>query len=117
MKDKRIVDSRYSPRIPKLTRKVFMLFVCIVLLTLMFSKVNNENRSYTTGFFTILICFLVTLPIFYTMKVSFYTLLLYIIIIVLLGSLGYGWGIIGVVMNLDPLGLKKKKSNEKKISA
>ena len=113
MPDKKIVDSRYSGRIPLLTRKIIILFVCILILLLIFAKINNENKSYTTAFFTVLIFFMITIPLFYTMKKIYYVLLLYTIIIVILGTLGYGWGVVGVIVNLNPL---KKKPNEMKNS-
>ena len=56
---------------------------------------------------------MITIPLFYTMKKIYYVLLLYTIIIVILGTLGYGWGVVGVIVNLNPL---KKKTNEMKNS-
>ena len=114
MEIRRIVDSRYSGRIPLLTRKILTLFLCSMILLLMFSKINNENKSYVTAFFTMVIFFLIIIPFFFTMKKVYYLLLLYFIVLVTLGSLGYGWGLIGVLVNLNPL--KKKNPIEKKNS-
>lgn len=114
MGDRRIVDSRYSGRIPLLTRKILILFICSIILLLMFSKLNNDNKSYVTAFFTMVTFFLILIPFFFTMKKVYYLLLLYFIILVVLGSLGYGWGLVGVLVNLNPL--KKKNPNEKKNS-
>lgn len=105
--DKRIANSRYSRRQALITRKEILLMVCSLLLFLMFAKIGNENNSYTTAFFTSLVMFLVMIPFFYTMKKVYYVILIYAIILVLLGCLGYGWGIIGVIVNLNPLKTKK----------
>lgn len=114
MEEKRIVDSRYSGRIPLLTRKILILFLSSMILLLMFSKINNDNKSYVTAFFTMVTFFLILVPFFFTMKKVYYLLLLYFIVLVVLGSLGYGWGLVGVLVNLNPL--KKKTPNEKKNS-
>lgn len=114
MDDKKIVDSRYSGRIPLLTRKIIILFLCSLILLLMYAKINNDNKSYTVAFFTLFIFFLMMVPFFYTMKKIYYVILMYIIVVVTLGTLGYGWGFFGVLVNLNPL--KKKKPTEKKNS-
>ena len=114
MSDRRIADSRYSGRIPLLTRKILILFLCSMILLLMFSKINNDNKSYLTAFFTMVIFFLILIPFFFTMKKVYYLLLLYFIVLVTLGSLGYGWGLLGVLVSLNPL--KKKTPIEKKNS-
>ena len=114
MEERRIVDSRYSGRIPLLTRKILILFLSSMILLLMFSKINNDNKSYVTAFFTMVTFFLILVPFFFTMKKVYYLLLLYFIVLVVLGSLGYGWGLVGVLVNLNPL--KKKTPNEKKNS-
>jgi len=38
MDDKKIADSRYSGRIPLLTRKILILFLCSIILLLMYAK-------------------------------------------------------------------------------
>ena len=105
--DKRIANSRYSRRQALITRKEIILMFCSLLLFLMFAKIGNENNSYTTAFFTSLVMFLVMIPFFYTMKKVYYVILLYAIILVLLGCLGYGWGIVGVVIKINPLQTQK----------
>ena len=112
MNDKKIADSRYSGRLPLLTRKIIILFFSIIILLLMFAKINNINKTYTTGFFTIVLFFLMMIPIFYDVKKFYYVVLLYIIILTLLGTMGYGWGILGVIINLNPL-KPKSNTNEK----
>ena len=67
MNDK-IVDSRYSGRIPLLTRRIFLISFSILLLFLMFAKINNENKTYTTGFFTSVVLMFMTIPLFYEVK-------------------------------------------------
>lgn len=111
MNDKKIVDSRYSGRIPLLTRRILLLSFSILLLFLMFAKINNENKTYTTGFFTSLVLMFMTIPLFYEVKKVYYVIILYAIVIILLGTMGYGWGIFGVIINLNPL-KPKKNSNE-----
>ena len=111
MNDKKIVDSRYSGRIPLLTRRIFLLSFSMLLLFLMFAKINNENKTYTTGFFTSLVLIFMTIPLFYEVKKVYYVIILYAIVLILLGTMGYGWGILGVIVNLNPL-KPKKNSNE-----
>lgn len=113
MQDKRIIDSRHSKRLPLLTRKIMILFFCTILVLLMFAKINNENRTYLTFFFTIVVMILMIIPIFNTMKKNYYMILLYIIVLGMLGCLGYGWGIFSVILTLNPLKEKKKPSGMK----
>jgi hypothetical protein len=103
--DKRIVNSRYSPNNSKITRKIIMLFVSIIILTLIFARISKDNRSYTTGIFIAIVAFLMAIPLVYIMKVSYYKYLIYFIFLVIFGSIGYGWGIFSIIMNLT---LKKK---------
>jgi len=103
--DKRIVNSRYSPNNSKISGKIIMLFVSIIILTLIFARISKDNRSYTTGFFIAIVAFLMMIPLVYIMKVSYYKYLIYFILLVIFGSIGYGWGIFSIIMNLT---LKKK---------
>ena len=103
--DKRIVNSRYSPNNSKISGKIIMLFVSIIILTLIFARISKDNRSYTIGFFIAIVAFLMAIPLIYVMKVSYYKYLMYFILLVIFGSLGYGWGIFSIIMNLT---LKKK---------
>ena len=59
--------------------------------------------------------FLMIIPLFYMMKTDFYMILIYIIILVIFGTMGYGWGLFSVIINLNPL--KEKNSTGKKTSA
>ena len=43
----------------------------------------------------------------------YYMILLYIIVLGMLGCLGYGWGIFSVILTLNPLKEKKKHSGMK----
>jgi hypothetical protein len=103
--DKRIVNSRYSPNNSKISGKIIMLFVSIIILTLIFARISKDNRSYTTGFFIAIVAFLMAIPLVYIMKVAYYEYLIYFILLVIFSSLGYGWGIFSIIMNLT---LKKK---------
>uniref|UniRef100_A0A6C0J6I7 Uncharacterized protein n=1 Tax=viral metagenome TaxID=1070528 RepID=A0A6C0J6I7_9ZZZZ len=103
--DKRIVNSRYSPNNSKISGKIIMLFVSIIILTLIFARISKDNRSYTTGFFIVIVAFLMMIPLVYIMKVAYYEYLIYFILLVIFSSLGYGWGIFSIIMNLT---LKKK---------
>ena len=77
----------------------------------MLAKINNENKTYTTGFFTSVVLIFMTIPLFYEVKKVYYVIILYAIVLILLGTMGYGWGILGVIINMNPL-KPKKKSNE-----
>ena len=44
------------------------------------------------------------------MKVSYYSILAYVIILIILGNMGYGWGLFGVMINLNPLKKRPKKN-------
>ena len=114
MEDKRIVNSRYSPNFERLDKKKILIIITIILATLMFSRISNTNKSYSTGVLILIVGFLLIIPLFYMMKVEYYQILIYIIIIVIFGTLGYGWGIVSVIINLNPL--KEKNSTGKKIS-
>ena len=114
MEDKRIANSRYSPNFERLDRKKILILISIMILTLIFSKIANVNKTYTTGIVIFLVSFLILIPLFYMMKTRYYLILIYIIIIVIFGSLGHGWGLVSVIINLNPL--QDKKSTGKKIS-
>ena len=115
MEDKRIANSRYSPNFERLDKKKILIIISILLATLMFSRISNTNKSYSTGVLILIVGFLLIIPLFYMMKVEFYQILIYIIIIVIFGTMGYGWGIVSVIINLNPL--KEKNSTGKKTSA
>jgi len=114
--DKKIVDGRKANRTYKITGKIFMLFVCIIILTLIFSRINKDNKSFTTIFLISIIGFMVTIPLFYTMKVSYYEYLIYFTTIVIFGTMGYGWGLFNVLINLNPTKKKPLKNNKLQIS-
>ena len=44
------------------------------------------------------------------MKRVYYFILLYIILFSILGGLGYGWGILGVILTINPFKKKKPKN-------
>lgn len=115
MEDKRIANSRYSPNFDRLDRKKILIIICIILTALMFAKISNLNKSLTTGVLFMGVGFLMIIPLFYMMKTDFYMILIYIIILVIFGTMGYGWGLFSVIINLNPL--KEKNSTGKKTSA
>ena len=49
--------------------------------------------------------------IFNYVKSLYYTILIYTFIIILLGNMGYGWSILGVIMNLDVFKRAGKDAN------
>ena len=108
MPDKKVADSRYAPSLPRLTQKHVLLFISYIIVLLIFSHIYRQNRSYTTfiGFITIL--YLLSIPVFYLVKKKYYFFLLYLISLIIFGTLGYGWGFLGVLISLNPL--KPKKS-------
>ena len=117
MNDKKIVDSKQSRRLPKINKKIILLLFCIIILTLIFSRINNDNRSYTVGLTIAIISILIIIPFFYLMKADYYFIVGYIIIISIIGSMGYGWGIISVMININPLTNIEIPTNVKKNSA
>lgn len=102
MNNKKVIKSRYSPVTSKITRKIIMLFICSMILTLMMAQLNKDRDSYfvTTGI--ILIAGFMVVPFFYVMVKSYYIYILYFIIITILGMLGYGWGLFSVLINITP---------------
>jgi hypothetical protein len=107
--DKKVVDKRYSPSNPRFTNKHFMLFLSTVILVLIFSQILRKNKGYFAYSSFAVVLFLLSIPYFYTMKVSYYSILAYVIIIIILGNMGYGWGLFGVIINLNPLKKPKTK--------
>lgn len=108
--DKKVVDNRYSPSNPRFTKKQFLLILSTVILVLIFSQILRKNKGYFAYSSFAAVLFLLSIPYFYTMKVSYYSILAYVIILIILGNMGYGWGLFGVMINLNPL-KKKPKTN------
>ena len=100
--DKKIVDGRITTGTYKLTGKIFMLLVSIIILTLIFARINKDNNSFTTFILIITNVFLIFIPLFYTMKVAYYKSLIYITTIIIFGTMGYGWGLFSILINLNP---------------
>jgi hypothetical protein len=107
MPDKKVVDSRYSPSLPRLTQKHVLLFISYIIILLIFSHIYRQNRAFTTfiGFITVL--YLLSIPVFYLVKKQYYFFLIYLISIIIFGTMGYGWGLIGILISLNPLKPKK----------
>ena len=108
--DKKVVDKRYSPSNPRFTKKHFLLILSTVILVLIFSQILRKNKGYFAYSSFAVVLFLLSIPYFYTMKVSYYSILAYVIILIILGNMGYGWGLFGVMINLNPLKKKPKKN-------
>ena len=106
--DKKVVDYRYSPSNPRFTKKQFLLILSTVILVLIFSQILRKNRGFTAYLSFGTIIFLLSIPFFYTMKKTFYTIIAYVTVLIILGNMGYGWGILGVMVNLNPLKKKPK---------
>lgn len=106
--DKKIADGRYSPARPIFTKKQFLLLLSLVILVLIFSQILRKKKGYFAYTSFIVVLFLVFIPFFYVMKVSYYSILAYVIIIIILGNMGYGWGLFSVMLNLNPLKKKPK---------
>ena len=109
--DKKIAESRYSPSLPRITQKEVLLFICYMICLLIFSQIYRQNRSYITLISFIIVIFMLSIPVFYLMMKNYYVFLMYIISILIFGSMGYGWGLLGVLMNLNPLKPKTQKKN------
>ena len=110
LRDRKIIDSRHSKRLPLLTRKIFILGMSIILVLLIFSKMYNDNRSFLILYNSIFVFILLFIPVFYTMKKVYYFILLYIILFSILGGLGYGWGIFGLILTINPFKKKTPKN-------
>ena len=106
--DKKIVDGRYSPARPIFTKKQFLLLLSLVILVLIFSQILRKNKGYFAYSSFLVVLFLLAIPFFYMMKASYYSILAYIVIIIILGNMGYGWGLFSVMINLNPLKKKPK---------
>lgn len=108
MPDKKVADSRYSPSLPRLTQKHVLLFISYMIILLIFSHIYRQNRAYTTFIGFLLVLFLLSVPVFYLMQKKYYVFMMYIIVVTIFGTLGYGWGLLGVLVSLNPLKPKKK---------
>lgn len=111
MNDKKIINSRYSPSTTKISKKIIMLFLSIMVLTLIFAHINKENNDYLTVLGIIGVSGLMVVPFFYIMVKSYYMYVLYFIVIAILGMLGYGWGLFSVLLNLNPVNKINIKNN------
>lgn len=111
MADKKVVDSRYATSLPRITKKAVLLFICYMILILIFSHIYKLNRAFITLISFTIVFILLSIPFFYLMKKNYYSMLMYIIVIIIFGTMGYGWGFFGVLVNLNPL--KPKKPNVK----
>jgi cellobiose-specific phosphotransferase system component IIC len=113
MPDKKIVDNRYSSSLPRFTQKHFLLLLSIIIVVLIFSDITKKDNSYLTGTVFGIILILLSIPFFYLMNKSYYLSLIYIIAVSILGSMGYGWGLMGALINLNPFTKAEKnpKSN------
>ena len=107
MNDKKIVDKRYASSLPRITRKAALLFICFMILILIFSHIYRLNRAFITLISFSILFVLLSIPFFYLMKKSYYSSLIYLVLIVIFGTMGYGWGVLGVLVNLNPLKPKK----------
>lgn len=114
MEDKRIANSRYSPNFERLDKKKILIIISLMLATLMFARILNTNKTMTTSILLLMVGFLMIIPLFYMMKSDYYMILVYIIILVIFGTTGYGWGLVSVIINLNPL--KDSNSTGKKTS-
>ena len=91
------------------------------------SDITKKDNSYLTGTIFGIILILLSIPFFYLMNKSYYLTLIYIISVSILGSMGYGWGLVGALINLNPLtkaeknpksnNIKNIKSNNIKITS
>ena len=92
--DKEIVDKRYSPSNPRITKKQFLLFLSTMILVLIFSQILRKNRGFMAYLSFGIVLFLLFIPFLYLMKKSYYSILAYVVVIITLGNMGYGWGIL-----------------------
>ena len=103
MADKKVVDSRYASSLPRITRKHVLLFISYIIVLLIYSNIYRKNRSYTTLVCFLIVLFLLSIPVFYLMQKKYYGFLMYIIVITIFGTMGYGWGLLGILTSLNPL--------------
>lgn len=108
--DKKIVDGRYSPSNIRITKKHILLLLSTIILVLIFSQILRKNKGYFAYSSFLVVLFLLGIPFFYMMKASYYSILAYVIIIIILGNMGYGWGLFSVMLNLNPLKKPKVKA-------
>ena len=111
--DKKIINSRYSPTTTKITKKIIMLFICVMILTLILAQIYSDKNDYITIGGIVIISGFMVVPFFYVMVKSYYMYILYFIIILILGMMGYGWGIFSIMMNLKPGNIINNKSNNR----
>jgi len=102
MNDKKIINSRYSSVTTKITKKIIMLFICVMILTLILAQIYSDKNDYITIGGIVIISGFMVVPFLYIMVKSYYMYILYFIIILILGMMGYGWGIFSIMMNLNP---------------
>ena len=108
MPDKKVVDSRYAPSLPRLTQKHVLLFISYIIVLLIFSHIYRQNRAYTTFIGFLLVLYLLAVPVFYLMQKKYYVSIMYIIVVTIFGTMGYGWGLLGILVSLNPLKPKEK---------
>lgn len=97
--DKRKVESRRTRKGPYFNKKYFLLTICFIIFFSIYGQTNYDNNSYTTAICYCFLLFMLFILIFHEVKSDYYFILIYAFIIIMLGTMGYGWLIIGMISN------------------